>query len=233
MNSTASVSRPPLLPRFSRNAVIVSSVLVFHGLAIWALQSGLVRKAIEVVVPVEMLSEFIEAPKPKEAPPTPPPAPIKQPVVKTKAPALPPAPQPLAIADPTPSPNAPTGVTTPQPPAPPVAVPVAVAPPAPPAAPPAPPRIELPSTDADYLQNPKPVYPRLSKTLGEQGQVIHSVLIGVDGHPISATLVKSSGYDRLDQAAYKAVMAWRYIPGKRNGVVAQMSYNAPINWVLE
>nr|WP_315235057.1 TonB family protein [uncultured Albidiferax sp.] len=233
MNSTAPLSPSFSLPRFSRNAVIVSSVLVFHGLAIWALQSGLVRKAIEIVVPVEMLSEFIETPQPKVAPPPPPPAPIKQPVVKTKAPTLPPAPQPLAIADPTPAPNAPTGVTTPQPPAPPVAEPVAVAPPAPPAAPPAPPKIELPSSDADYLQNPKPAYPRLSKALREQGRVIHSVLIGVDGRPISATLVKSSGFDRLDQAAYKAVMSWRYIPGKRNGVVVQMSYNAPIDWQIE
>jgi periplasmic protein TonB len=46
-------------------------------------------------------------------------------------------------------------------------------------------------------------------------------------------LVKSSGFERLDAAAYAAVMSWRYVPGKRNGVLAQMSYNAPINWVLE
>jgi protein TonB len=73
----------------------------------------------------------------------------------------------------------------------------------------------------------------MSKRLNEQGQVIYSVLIGVDGLPISAKLVKSSGFDRLDQAAYKAVMGWRYVPGKRNGVATPMSYNAPINWVLE
>ncbi len=93
--------------------------------------------------------------------------------------------------------------------------------------------MELPSSDDDYLQNPKPVYPPMSNRLNEQGQVIYSVLIGVDGLPISAKLVKSSGFDRLDQAAYKAVMSWRYVAGKRNGVATQMSYNAPINWVLE
>ena len=217
----------------SRNAIIALSVVVFHVVALWALQSGLLRRAVELIVPVEMLSEFIEPPAPKVVPPPPTPAvPVKQPAVKTKVAALPPPPQPMAIADTTPSPNAPVGVTTPQPPAPPIAAPVAVAQPAPPA-PPAPPKVELPSSDADYLQNPRPVYPGISKRMGEQGQVIHSVLIGIDGHPVSARLVKSSGFDRLDQAAYKAVMSWRYTHGKRNGVPVEMSYNAPINWVLE
>ena len=107
-----------------------------------------------------------------------------------------------------------------------------VAPPAPPA-PPAAPQIQLPSSDASYLQNPKPAYPPLSKRLGEQGKVVHSVLIGVDGTPVSAKLVQSSGFPRLDEAAYAAVMRWRYVPGKRNGVVEAMSFNVPINWVLE
>lgn len=221
----------------SRNTAIVISVLSLHVMALWASQSGLLRRAVDVLVPVEMLTEFIEPPAPKETPQPPkPPEQVAQPTVNIKAPTPPPPLQLMAIADPTPSINAPVGVLTPQPPAPPIAAPVATVPePAPASAPPPPAltRVELPSTDADYLQNPRPVYPAISKRLGEQGQVIHSVLIGVDGLPISARLVKSSGFDRLDAAAYAAVMSWRYVPGKRGGVVAQMSYNAPINWVLE
>jgi protein TonB len=57
--------------------------------------------------------------------------------------------------------------------------PVAVAP----VAPPAPAAVQLPSSDADYLQNPKPAYPPISKRLGEQGKVIVRVLIGTDGQP--------------------------------------------------
>ena len=53
--------------------VITGSVILFHAAALWALQSGLIRKAAEVVIPVVLLSEFIEPPKPK-APPPPPPA---------------------------------------------------------------------------------------------------------------------------------------------------------------
>lgn len=221
----------------SRNTAIVISVLVFHVMVLWALQSGLLRRAVDILVPVEMLSDFIEPPAPKEAPPPPkPPEQVAQPLVKNKAPTVPPPPLLMATADPTPSTNAPVGVLTPQPPAPPITVAVAnttePAPdPVPP--PPAPTRVELPSTDADYLQNPRPVYPAMSKRLGEQGQVIYSVLIGVDGNAISARLVKSSGFDRLDAAAYAALMRWRYVPGKRSGVVTQMSYNAPINWVLD
>jgi protein TonB len=201
-------------------------------LAIWALQSGLVRKAVDIIVPVEMLSEFIEPPQPKPAPPAPP-VPVKQPIAKTKAPILPPAPQPLAIADPTPAPNAPTGVTTPQPPAPPIAAPVAVAPPAPPAAPPAPPKIELPSSDANYLKNPKPVYPAISRRLGEQGTVHVNVLVGVDGLAQKAEISRSSGYERLDQTALRATLGWRYVPGRRAGVLEPMWVTVPMPFVLE
>jgi periplasmic protein TonB len=221
----------PQAPRVSRNAVIAGSVVLFHVAALWALQSGLIRRAVEVIVPVAILSEIITPPVPKVEPPPPAPKPEPRPVVvKRSTPTPPPpAPQPVAIADPTPAPNAPTGVVTPQPPPPPIAAPVAVAPPAPPAAP----RIELPSSDASYLQNPKPAYPPISKRLGEQGKVVYSVLIGVDGVPVSARLVQSSGFPRLDEAAQAAVMRWRYVPGKRNGVVEAMSFNVPINWVLE
>jgi protein TonB len=236
------ITSTPPHPRISRNALIAGSVVVFHVGALWALQTGLLRRAVEVIVPVELLSQLIEPPRPREAPPPPPPKlpePVKKPVVRKSTPAPPPPPQPAAIADPTPSSNAVTGVVTPQPAPPPIAAPVAVAP-APPAPPPAPapvpvpvPRVQLPSSDADYLQNPKPAYPAISKRLGEQGKVVYSVLIGTDGLPISARLVQSSGFARLDEAAYAAVMRWRYVAGKRNGVVEAMSFNVPINWVLE
>ena len=71
---------------------------------------------------------------------------------------------------------------------------------------------------ADYLQNPKPAYPPLSRRLGEQGKVIVRVLIGTDGVPKKAEMRQSSGFDRLDQAALNTVLKWRYVPGKRGGV---------------
>jgi protein TonB len=216
----------------SRTVVITGSVVLFHVAALWALQSGLIRKAAEVVIPVTLLSEFIEPPKPKAPPPPPPPPPPAPRPQITKAP---PPPRPMAVRTPAPAPAAPVGVVEPQPPAPPLAPPAPPAPPEPPApppAPPAPPAVTLPSSNADYLNNPKPVYPAMSKRLGEQGKTIVRVLIGVDGLPRSATIRQSSGYERLDEAARAAVMSWRYVPGKRNGVVEPMEFNVPVNWVL-
>ena len=244
MNATAFPGipdQPTDLPRqlFSRNAVIALMVVVLHAGLIWALQSGLLMRTAELLVPAEVLAQFIEPPSPRlePAPPTPPvrpltPAPALQKKAVTKAPVRPQA-QPLAIADQTPSPNAPTGSLTPalpSTPAPEVAAPVA--PPAPPA-PPAPAAVQMPSSNADYLQNPKPAYPPLSKRLGEQGKVIVRVLIGIDGVPQKAEIRQSSGFDRLDLAALSTALKWRYVPGKRGGVAEEMWVNVPINFVLE
>ena len=219
----------------SRNTIIAASVVLFHLAALWALQAGLLHQAAEIVVPVEMLSQLIEPPAPKVDPPKPvvlpAPPPVKQPVAKPVVRVRPrPAPQPVAIADPTPAPAAPIGVTTPQPPAPPAPVMEA---PAAPVAPPAPAKVELPSSNADYLQNPKPPYPPISKRLGEQGKVMVRVLIGVDGLAQKAELKQSSGFDRLDRVALDTVLKWRYVPGKRGVVAEAMWFNVPINFVLE
>lgn len=213
--------------------MVVTCVLVFHGVLLWALQNGLLKRVVELVVPVQIISDFIEPPAPKVAPPPPqPPAPAKPVSKKPPVPSLTPAPIPLAVMGDTPAPNAPTVEIAPPVPLAPITTPVAPVAMADPM-PPAPPKVELPSSDADYLQNPKPIYPPVSKRLGEQGLVVHSVLIGTDGLPVNAKLVKSSGFDRLDQAAYTAVMRWRYVPGKRAGVPTTMAFNVPINWVLE
>lgn len=219
-----------------RNLAIAGGVVLLHVAALWALQTGLLRRAVEVIVPVQMLSEMITPPAPKPEPPAPQPQPKApeppKPVVQRKPVPPPPAPRPVAIPDPAPVPSAPTGVVEPQPPAPPISAPVAAAP-APVAPPPAAAAVELPSTNADYLQNPKPVYPPASKRLGEQGKVIVRVLIAADGTAQDAEVRQSSGYERLDRAAVETVRKWRYVPGKRAGVPEAMWFNVPINFVLE
>lgn len=92
--------------------------------------------------------------------------------------------------------------------------------------------MQLPSTNADYLQNPKPPYPPLSLRLGESGRSVYRVWIAPDGRPQKAELVRSSGYSRLDKASYDAVMSWRYVPGKRGSVPELMAFDVPISWEL-
>ena len=236
------------MPAISRNLAVVISVVLLHVGFIYGLQSGLLLRAVELVVPVVVLSQLIEPPRPKDAalPPPPPPRTVPQQVKKpttqavtqavTQAPSKAPtavAPLPVAINDPTPAPNAPTGIATPQPALAPNAAPVAAPVTAAPATPASPPAVQLPSSNADYLQNPKSAYPPISRRLNEQGRTTVRVFIGADGQPQRAEIAKSSGFTRLDEAAVAAVLRWRYVPGKRGGVAEAMWFNVPIDWVLD
>ena len=220
----------------SSNALIAIGVVLLHVGALWALQTGLLRRAVEIIVPATLLTEYVSPPAPvtQAAPPPPAPAPKPQRPTQVKAPAPRPAPEPLPIADTTPSPNAITvspAKADPEPPA-----PITAAGPATPtAAPPAPaaPKIELPSSNAAYLQNPAPAYPAISKRMGEQGKVVLRVFISTDGLPQKIEINQSSGFDRLDRQAQDTVLRWKFVPGKRNGVPEAMWYIVPINFVLE
>ncbi len=221
-------------PLLRQRLLIVASVLLLHVLALWALQTGLLQRVLvlaeEIVVPVEFITPQTP-PVIKPPPVLPKPPPSAKPPVATPTPPSPappvaaPAPVPLAIADTTPSANAPVAVTH---------APAAVAPVAPAPSAPAPaPKVELPSSDAEYLHNPKTEYPRISRQRNEQGKVVVSVYIGVDGTAQKAEVKVSSGYERLDQAALATVKSWRYVPGRRGGVPEAMWFNVPINFVLE
>ncbi len=225
---------PATRPRMDRRLPIVIAVIGFHVLGLWALQAGLLRRAVELVVPVSVLSEVIEPPQPQVTPEPPEPRPQQAPMQKAApqpAPVVRPAPQPVATPVPTPEPLAPTGAVDPLPPAP-VVAPDNPAPAAA-AAPIAPAPVELPSTTADYLRNPKPAYPPLSRRLREQGKVVIHAYIDERGVATKAEIKTSSGYERLDQAALETVLKWRYVPGKRSGVPEGMWFNVPISFVLD
>jgi protein TonB len=212
-------------------------VLAGHALVLWGLLSGMHSRVAEVVEPMVLQVRLVAPPTPRQAPAPSPAAPS------------PANPQPQLSAPPMPTPVLPNVRSEPvlplaadAPPAP--AQPVAAAPsgqaapatsvataPAPP--PDVAPKIELPSTDAAYGQNPPPVYPAASKRQGEQGRVLVRVLIGADGRAQRAEIKQSSGFERLDQAALQTVQSWRYLPGRRGGVAEAMWFVVPINFVLE
>jgi len=91
----------------------------------------------------------------------------------------------------------------------------------------------MPISDADYLLNPPPAYPRMSFKLGEEGTTVVRVLIGPDGRAQDAQIARSSGFTRLDQAAEATARGWRYVPGKRGGVPEAMWVNVPIKWEIK
>jgi len=220
-------------PVHRSKVAVVAAVMLLHGLALWALQTGLLQRVVAAAQEVVMVSVMPEVPVPTQpvvakaavpAKPTTQPQPVPftpKPAAAVTAPA---APAPLAVADAPnapPAPNAPTGVAVAQP----VAAPAVVAPPAAP-------KLELPSSTADYLHNPKPKYPRLSQSRNEQGTVILSVLVGLDGKVREVTVKSSSGFDLLDRTAREAVLGWTFVPGKRNGAPVEMAVDVPIPFRL-
>lgn len=240
---------------------IALAVACAHGLVLWALQSGFMRpqaKAVEAP-PVVMHATLLEAPQPEAnsvaaSEPSPPIRPTAQTPPKralatrqNELPSPQPAPSPapvLAVNPKATDPSEPTtSVSSASNPTSSVAAsPLSASDPAPPAtskpsstpsSPPGPPKIELPSSHASYLNNPKAPYPPLSKRLGEQGLVVVRVLIGTDGTASQATIQSSSNYERLDRTAVETVLKWRFVPGKRAGLPEAMWFNVPLSFVLE
>ena len=137
---------------------------------------------------------------------------------------------------PAPTPKAPTPpieATTSTVPAPaaPVAAP-AEAKPAPPA-PAAEPVVSQARFDADYLRNPAPAYPPLSRRMGEEGKVILRVSVNPQGTADSVEIKTSSGSVRLDEAAQRTVRNWKFIPAKRGDAAVQSWVLVPIIFKLE
>lgn len=90
-----------------------------------------------------------------------------------------------------------------------------------------------PRSDASALNNPAPVYPRISRTYHEQGRVLLNVYILPNGTVGQIKLHTSSGFSRLDNAALDAVRQWHYIPAKRGDVPIPYWYVQPIDFELD
>jgi TonB family protein len=89
------------------------------------------------------------------------------------------------------------------------------------------------STATTQTQNVPPLYPLLSKRMGEQGLVEIKVLIDAQGIPSKAQIGRSSGFPRLDASALEAVTRWHFQPARRNGVPEAMWASVPINFFLD
>jgi len=168
------------------------------------------RKVIEPMT-VRLVEILPDAPKP-------PPQPKKH--------LPPPPPQLLASTAPSEAPAAfEVPPQPPQPPSPVPAAPINIAP--------APVPITAARFDADYLDNPKPVYPLVSRRLGEQGKVLLRVHVSAAGLAEKVEVKTGSGYARLDQAAGDAVSRWRFVPARRGDQAIAAWVQVPITFQLE
>jgi periplasmic protein TonB len=93
--------------------------------------------------------------------------------------------------------------------------------------------VTLPHLNADYLNNPAPDYPSVSRQLGEQGRVLLRAMINAEGSVEQVVLRKSSGFERLDQAALDTVKHWRFVPARRGEQQVSAWVVVPVSFTLE
>lgn len=194
----------------------LGTVLVLHILVFWGL---LQMNVIRLPAPLAALTVDLIKPPEEIKPPEPPP-PKPRPVVKRPDP----PPQPVQLAAPVESPSPSPVFVSPPPP---------VVAPLPPIVAPAPVEIVKPRFDADYLDNPKPVYPPLSRRMGEEGRVVLRVQVAATGLPTEVVVHTSSGSARLDQSAFDAVRRWKFVPARRGDEAIAASVLVPIVFSLK
>ena len=93
--------------------------------------------------------------------------------------------------------------------------------------------VHMPDAGASDLHNPKPPYPPLSRSKGEQGTVLLKVCVSATGSVDSVDIAKSSGFVRLDRSANDTVMRWRFHPARKGGQPMAMCYQLPIRFSLD
>lgn len=215
---------------------VLKFALVFGlhaALVAWMAHAQFNTPPAPVPVPVRLDVHIIEMP-----PPSAPEAP--KPVTELPKP-LPPAARPVArrpeavarrpepVAPPPVSAATPSAVPAPEtfvaPAQQPSVLPNAVAP--------APVPVTAARFDADYLQNPAPAYPAMSRRLHEEGKVLLQVKVTATGMAEHVQIKQGSGYPRLDEAALNTVRQWRFIPARRGDEAVAASVVVPIVFRLD
>lgn len=167
---------------------VAAVVIAGHAAVIYALAVTMgVVEAPPIVEPIKAV--IIEAPPVEPEPYVPPETPpvAQQPVVEVPLPEIPPVTTPVET------------ITVP---------PVTEAPSAEPSTAPA----IMEAKSLSVTRRVEPVYPPASRRLDEEGVVRLRVLVDERGRPQEVQVAKSSGFDRLDQAAVTAVRRWQFSP---------------------
>lgn len=95
-----------------------------------------------------------------------------------------------------------------------------------------PPAPTQPRFDADYLNNPAPNYPAMSRRMREEGVVLVRVYVLPNGQPDVVELKRSSGSVRLDESALTAVKKWRFVPARRGAEAVAAWVVVPVAFSL-
>jgi protein TonB len=183
-------------PESSRRVYAIGAVIVFHIFVMYALVSGLARKAIEVL-PSPIETKILDEVKTDEEPPPPPPPPQ----LDVPPPPFIPPPEITIATAPPPTNTITTTTVAPPPTAAPAPRPASVS--------------KAPVVKAKACREPD--YPAVSERLGETGSVTLQLLVGIDGKVTDSKVETSSGFERLDKAAQAALSRCKFEPGIVDG----------------
>ncbi|MFD2261558.1 energy transducer TonB [Lacibacterium aquatile] len=88
-------------------------------------------------------------------------------------------------------------------------------------------------TQADYLVRPVLRYHRLAQKMDQQGTVMISADVDENGKVISAKILKSSGFQLLDQAAEVYAGGVVFVPHMVNGRAVRHTVHFPVVYLLK
>jgi len=207
--------------RKSPSWIIIGFVLVFHALLIAALLHARHQMQRREEARLSVVNLTPPAPPPMEEAPTPPPS---KPQVAAPAPLV--QVPTLAI---------PQIATAPIPPPPVSSGPAVIAPVAPVSiAAPAPPSVMQGGDLSSQMVSGKPPrYPIESRRKREQGTVVLTLMLGLDGAVETIAIARSSGFSRLDDAARDAVRRWRWRPMIQQGQPVKVKGIVEIPFILQ
>lgn len=86
---------------------------------------------------------------------------------------------------------------------------------------------------AAYLSGAPPTYPEQARRRGWEGTVLLRVQLDANGRVQAVTILQSSGYPVLDQAAVSQISSWRFKPGLHNGKPQPSTLRVPVKFRLE
>lgn len=209
--------------RRGRKLAPMAAIVVGHAVVFYLAYSGMLRTVTHAILPQVVNVTFVATPEPLKAPPPP----KVMPLVPPKQTFVPPLPQ-VNIVQTEPTITLPPPQPRASDPAPAVAAPAAAV------APPAPAQPSAPKTvsGVEYVRAPQPVYPSISRRMGETGTVMLRVLIGEKGTAEQVTIQKSSGSSNLDEAGRQAVLRALYKPHVEDGKAIPVYALVPINFQL-
>lgn len=205
----------------------LATVVGVHAVLVYFAYSGMMIRMVDAALPQAVLVSFVAPPPPPKAPP--PAAPKVVPLVQLPPPVLPSVPVPVVqIA---PQPNVVTVTQTAMPAEPrPVQVATVNTPAAPVAAAASTPKTI--TTGVEYIQAPQPIYPQMSKRMGEQGRVMLRILVNEKGMPQLVLVHTSSGSARLDEAGRQAALRAQFKPHMEDGHAVAVYVIVPLNFQL-